>query len=272
MPLGLLILVAVIQGLTEFLPVSSSGHLVLIPLITSYPYQGQTIDVAAHVGTLLAVLLYLRAEVIDIVSSFLGLGLRNPSNVTLGMILILATIPVVVVGYFVNYANLDWLNLVYTLALANLGGAGLLWIADKAPIRHETINSICWKRAAIIGIAQIFALIPGASRSGLTMSAARFLGFDRVVAARFSLLLSIPVISGAGVLKAKDLVEVGDLALGIDALVVVVLSTILALLAIRWMMRFLARSTFDVFVYYRLALAGLLFILLASGQINPTFG
>ena len=142
MPLGLLVLVAVIQGLTEFLPVSSSGHLILIPLITSYPYQGQTIDVAAHVGTLLAVLLYLRVEVIHIAGCFLGLRQNDPAKVMLGIMLILATIPVVVVGYFVNYANLDWLNLVSTLALANLGGAGLLWIADKAPIRHENINSI----------------------------------------------------------------------------------------------------------------------------------
>ncbi len=272
MPLGLLILVAVIQGLTEFLPVSSSGHLVLIPLITSYPYQGQTIDVAAHVGTLLAVLLYLRAEVIHIAGSFLGLRQNDPATVMLGIMLTLATIPVVVVGYFVNYANLDWLSLVHTLALANLGFAGLLWIADKAPIRHETLDSMSWQRAAIIGIAQIFALIPGASRSGVTMTAARFLGFDRVVAARFSLLLSIPVIAGAGLLKAKDLVEVGNLALGIDALVVLALSTILALLAIRWMMGLLARSTFAIFVYYRLALGGLLFILLISGQINPTLG
>ncbi|MEK9760720.1 MAG: undecaprenyl-diphosphate phosphatase [Candidatus Puniceispirillum sp.] len=272
MPLGLLVLVAFIQGITEFLPVSSSGHLVLLPLVSGYAYQGQTIDVAAHVGTLLAVLIYVRREVLAISVAWLGFGRRDPVNGWLGLMLVVATIPVIIAGYFVNYAALDWLDLVQTLAVANLFFAGLLWLADRQPPRRDTLGNMQLRQAVIIGLAQICALVPGTSRSGITMTAARFLGFDRVTSARFSLLLSLPVIAGAGLLKTKDLIEAGDMALGVDALLVVALSAGLALLAIRWMMQWLAKASFTIFVYYRLALGGLLLALLAIGAINPALG
>ena len=136
MPLGLLVLVAIIQGITEFLPVSSSGHLVLLPLVSGYAYQGQTIDVAAHVGTLVAVLIYVRREVLAISIAWLGFGRRDPANGWLGLLLVVATIPVIIAGYLVNYATLDWLDLVQTLAVANLFFAGLLWFADRQPPRR----------------------------------------------------------------------------------------------------------------------------------------
>jgi len=159
--------------------------------------------------------------------------------------------------------------LLQTLAVANLFFAGLLWLADRQLPRRDTLDHMHLRHAVIIGLAQICALVPGTSRSGITMTAARFLGFDRVTSARFSLLLSLPVIAGAGLLKTKDLVEAGDMALGVDALLVVALSAGLALLAIRWMMQWLAKASFTIFVYYRLALGGLLLALLAIGAINP---
>lgn len=122
----------------------------------------------------------------------------------------------------------------------------------------------------MIGVVQICALVPGASRSGVTMSAARFLGFDRVTAARFSLLLSLPTIAGAGLLKTIDLVQSGDAALGSDAVIVAVLSAVLAWLAIRWMMGWLAVASFGIFVYYRLVLGGLLLLALTQGWIAPS--
>ncbi|MDA7720896.1 undecaprenyl-diphosphate phosphatase [Alphaproteobacteria bacterium] len=270
MPLSLLILVAAIQGLTEFLPVSSSGHLVLIPIVTDFAYQGRVIDVAAHVGTLVAVAIYLRIEIIAIAAALIRFGRNDAVNARLGIMLILATIPVIIAGYIVNYANWHWLDMVYSLAFANLIFAVILWFSDKAPATRRDLGQIGLPHALIIGIVQICALIPGASRSGVTMSAARFLGYDRVTAARFSLLLSLPTIAGAGLLKTLDLVKSGDATLGADAIIVAVLSAGLAWLAIRWMMRWFATAGFGIFVYYRLALGGLLLLALAQGWIAPS--
>ena len=156
-----------------------------------------------------------------------------------------------------------------TLAIANLGFAFLLWLGDKAPVTRNGLRSVTMTPALMIGLAQICALIPGASRSGVTMSAARFLGYDRITAARFSLLLSLPAIAGAGTLKSLDLVKSGDLALGGDAAIVVVLSAWVAWLSIFWMMRWLAAASFNIFVYYRIALGALLLIGLDQGWLEP---
>jgi len=160
MPLSLLILVAAIQGLTEFLPVSSSGHLVLIPIVTDFAYQGRVIDVAAHVGTLVAVAFYLRAEIIVIALAMLRFGRNDPDHARLGIMLILATIPVIIAGYIVNYANWHWLDMVYSLAIANLVFAVILWFADKVPATRRDLGQIGLPHALIIGIVQICALIP----------------------------------------------------------------------------------------------------------------
>jgi len=270
MPMSLLILVAAIQGLTEFLPVSSSGHLVLIPIVTNFAYQGRAIDVAAHVGTLIAVAVYLRAEIIAILCALLRRGHGDEHNARLGIMLVMATFPVMFAGYIVNYANWRWLDMVHTLAIANLVFAAILWSADKMPVIQHDLKAIGWRHALVIGAAQICALVPGASRSGVTMSAARFLGLDRVTAARFSLLLSLPTIAGAGLLKTIDLVNSGDARLGSDGVIVAVLSALLAWLAIRWMMGWLAVASFKIFVYYRLALGGLLLLALMQGWIAPS--
>ena len=269
MQINLLILVAVVQGLTEFLPVSSSGHLVLIPVFSNFSYQGHVIDVAAHVGTLIAVSLYLRNEIIAIIIALFNFGRTDQANALLGILIVLATIPVVLAGYLVNYADWRWIDMLQTLAIANLGFAFLLWLGDKAPVTRNGLRSVTMTPALMIGLAQICALIPGASRSGVTMSAARFLGYDRITAARFSLLLSLPAIAGAGTLKSLDLVKSGDLALGGDAAIVVVLSAWVAWLSIFWMMRWLAAASFNIFVYYRIALGALLLIGLDQGWLEP---
>ena len=269
MPLSLLILIAIVQGLTEFLPVSSSGHLILIPLITNFVYQGRIIDVAAHVGTLIAVAFYLRVEIIAIITALLRFGRRDQANARLGILVALATIPVVIAGYFVNYADWQWIDMLQTLAIANFGFAIILWLSDNVPIKKYGLDSVTWSPAILIGVAQICALIPGASRSGVTISAARFLGYDRVTAARLSLLLSVPTIAGAGLLKSLDLMKSGDSTLGIDAALVIVLSAVIAWLAISWMMRWLATASFSIFVYYRMALGTVLLLGLSQGWLNP---
>ena len=269
MPLGILILVASIQGLTEFLPVSSSGHLALIPILTDFAYEGRVIDVAAHVGTLIAVVIYLRSEIIAIITALVNFGSNDKVNAQLGLAIVLATLPVIVVGYFVNYATWRWLELVQTLAIANIGFAFFLWVADKMPVTQRGIETVNWQSALIIGILQICALIPGASRSGVTMSAARCLGFDRLTAARFSLLLSLPAIAGAGLLKSFDLIESGNAELSIDAIIVMVFSAALAWIAISWMMLWLSTASFRIFIFYRFALGGVLLLALTQGWLTP---
>jgi len=269
MPFSLILLVAAIQGVTEFLPVSSSGHLVLIPIITAHTYQGQTIDVAAHVGTLIAVLVYLRRDIFNITAATIGRAdsAQQADHRRLALMIIGATIPVVLVGFVVNYADWHWLTLVTTLAWANIAFAGLLWAADRFGGQLHGLADMRWSAAMGIGLMQICALIPGASRSGVTMTAARFFGYDRLTAARFSLLLSLPAIAGAGLLKTIDIIDAGDAQLGSDAAMVAVLSALFAWLAIRVMMSWLARANFTIFVVYRLGLGMLLLLGLQLGLI-----
>ena len=256
MPFSLILLVAAIQGATEFLPVSSSGHLLLIPMITANPYQSQTIDVAAHVGTLIAVAVYLWQDIFKITSAIFGRtdSAQRTVHRRLGLMIIGASIPLIIVGFMVNYANWHWLTLATTLAWANIIFAGLLLAADKLGGQSHGLADIRWSAALGIGLVQICALIPGASRSGVTMTAARFFGYDRVTAARFSLLLSLPAIGGAGFLKTIDIVNDSNSQLGFDAAMVTLLSALFALLAIRMMMFWLAKANFTVFVLYRLVL------------------
>ena len=265
MPLNLLILVAVIQGLTEVLPVSSSGHLALIPMITDHPYQGRAIDVAAHVGTLGAVMWYLRTDLLAMLRAMLPGGDIGQRRLIAS--LIIATVPVIIIGFAVNAADPAWLTSPMTLAISNLVFAGLLWQADRAGALTRRIADMRIGTALMIGLVQCAALIPGASRSGVTMTAARYLGFDRLAAARFSLLLSIPAIAGAGLLKGVDIAAAGETQLGLDAGIVMVLSFVFALLAIGWMMRLLARTNFTIFVWYRLVLGGVLLAAIMTGLI-----
>jgi undecaprenyl-diphosphatase len=265
MPVLLIVLVAAVQGLTEFLPVSSSGHLALIPLLTDRPYQGRAIDVAAHVGTLGAVMLYLRTDLLAMLMALRPRG--DTGQRRLIILLAMGTLPVIIAGFIVNRYDPPWLLDLQTLAIANLVFAALLWHADRVGSLGRQISEMRFGSAIAIGLMQCLALIPGASRSGVTMTAARYLGFDRVSAARFSLLLSIPTIAGAGLLKGMDIISEGDVALGMDAMLVALLSFGFALAAIGWMMRWLARADFRIFVWYRMALGAVLLLAIAAGGV-----
>ena len=262
MPFSLILLVAAMQGVTEFLPISSSGHLALTPFISANPYQGQTIDVAAHVGTLIAILVYLRRDIFNITAATFHrpYSAQHADHRRLGLMIIGATIPVALAGFVVNYADWDWLTSLTTVAWANIAFAGLLWAADRFGRQLHGLADMRWSAAMGIGLMQICALIPGASRSGVTMTAALFFGFDRLAAARFSLLLSVPAIAGAGLLKTIDIIAASDVQLGLDAAMVAVLSALFAWLAVRLMMSWLARANFTIFVVYRLVL-GLVLLL-----------
>ena len=255
--------IALIQGITEFLPVSSSGHLVLIPHITAFADQGQVMDVAAHIGTLAAVMLYLRRDITAMLASLFTRAVDKMRYRRLTGLLIIASLPVIIAGLLLELAGTEFLRLVWIVASANLVFALWLWVADRRDIQTDLSRSdtlkpewekLSYRHALYIGLAQIFALIPGASRSGVTMTMARQLGYDRLSAARFSLLLSVPVIAGAGVLKGISLYRTSEVVDMLSLGLVAGFSFIFALLAIRWMMGWLARADFRIFVFYRLGL------------------
>ncbi|MEQ9331334.1 undecaprenyl-diphosphate phosphatase [Thalassobaculum sp.] len=261
-----LIVLAVVQGITEFLPISSSGHLILVPYFTGEVDQGLMIDVALHVGTLGAVMLYLWR---DIARMLVGLGRmlrgRADPGARLALQLVVATLPLVAAGYAASRYLGDALRSVEVIGWATLGFGIVLWLVDRAGMTVRRIEHLSYGGALFIGCSQVLALIPGTSRSGITMTAARLLGFERAEAARFSMLLSIPAIVASGSLQGLKLYQTGNEQLTVDAFVAAGLALVAALIAIVAMMGWLRRASFLPFVLYRIALGGGLLIWLYFG-------
>ncbi len=255
MPVLHIVVLALVQGLTEFLPISSSAHLILVPTLTGWADQGLTIDVAVHVGTLFAVVLYFWRDVLGMVQGvFRLLRGRVDFHARMAGLIVLATLPVIVAGYALNDYGMDGLRSVSIIGWATLGFGIVIYVTDKMGMTLRRMEHFGISDAAIIGLAQVLALIPGTSRSGITMAAARLLGVERTDAARFSMLLSIPTIVGAGALKGLELYQSGDAQLTSDALLAAGLSFVTALLAITLLMAWLKRSDFTPFVIYRIVL------------------
>lgn len=260
-----IVVLAIVQGLTEFLPISSSGHLVLVPYLVEWTDQGLAFDVAVHFGSLIAVCLFFREDIMGLLrgsARILGGDLKSPQSY-MALAIALGTIPAAAAGLlFASWIedNLrDPSIIVYTLA-----GYGILMaLADRFAKREKSMTDIRIRDALVIGTAQALALVPGTSRSGVTITAGRLLGFERQDAARFSFLLSAPVILLATVYKGAELilgdtvVAWGQLALG------VVVSAIVAYLSIEFFMRVVSRIGLAPFAIYRLALAGLILYVLA---------
>ncbi|KZD11021.1 undecaprenyl-diphosphate phosphatase [Oceanibaculum pacificum] len=255
MPLLHLVILALVQGVTEFLPISSSGHLILVPLVADWPDQGLMIDVAVHVGTLLAVLIYLWRDIWEMsLGLFRALKGRRTPGLMMIWYLLVGTVPPVVVGLAIHEYAGDALRSAEIIGWATLLFGVLLYIADKVGMTILRLEHMTTRNAFLIGLSQILAFIPGTSRSGITMTIARFLGFERVEAARFSMLLSIPTIIGAGALVTKDIVEAGNAQLTHDAIFAGGLAFVAALVTIILMMGWLRRASFTPFVIYRLIL------------------
>lgn len=252
-----LLLVAVIQGVTEFLPVSSSGHLALLPQLTGLQDQGLTIDVAVHVGTLGAVILYFWSDV-KIALHGTGRLLRgkvDTQSAFLALCLAIATVPVVIAGFLLKVSGLDTaLRSTAVIGWTMLGFGLLLYWADTRSVRERSAAEWTLKDAAILGLWQVLALIPGTSRSGITITGARFLGYERVDAARLSMLMAIPVITASGVLLGLDVVAEADAALARDASIAAAFAFLAALLALFVMMRLATRISFTPYVIYRVVL------------------
>jgi len=254
-----ILVVALIQGVTEFLPISSHAHLILLPRMTGWCDQGLVVEIAVHVGTLAAVVVYFRRESWGMLrgAAALAAGRRSP-EARLFAFVILASLPVGAAGYVLEeYLHLQ-LRSVALIGWATLGFGILLWVADRWFLTIRRIEHMDWRAALIIGLFQTLALVPGTSRSGITMTAARLLGFERPEAARFSLLMSIPVILAAGTLAGIDLAREGSVRLTFEAALAALLAFIAALLAIAAMMGWLRRATFAPFVAYRIVLGAAL--------------
>ncbi len=255
-----IVVLSVVQGLTEFLPISSSGHLILVPYVTGWPDQGLALDVAAHVGTLAAVLLYFWRDVGGLLrGSFRLLLGRVTREGRLALYLLAATIPALFIGYVLEEFAGGTPRRIEVVAWAMIGFALVLWFADHVGLRVKRLEHFTLGQALVIGIAQPIAFIPGTSRSGITMVAARLMGYERREAARFSFLLSIPAILAAGLYEGLKLMDTGNGAALGEAGFAVLFSAITGLAAIAFLMRWLKRSSFAPFVIYRLILgAGLL--------------
>jgi undecaprenyl-diphosphatase len=263
------LVLGVVQGLTEFLPVSSSGHLIIVPYLFGWtdPFiTSLAFSVMLHMATLLALLIYFRADWLRLIPAGLAAirdrSLQDDQDRRLAWLLVVATIPAVLAGIALNDFIESRVREAQLVAVMLVIGAGILWIADRTSTRSKDVAEVTFPAALSIGVAQAFALIPGISRAGISISAGLFLGLTREAAARFSFLMATPVIAGAGIWEARKLltgeagvaVAAGPLVIGLVA------ALVSGLFAISALLRFLRSNSMTVFVVYRIALAALVFV------------
>lgn len=265
-----LAILAIIQGLTEFLPISSSAHLVLAPQLLGWETdQGPLIDVMAHFGSLFAVMVYFRKDVGGIISGFFDLlGRKLNTNSALALNLIIATPPALVLGFFLSeFGYMETLRSPLLIAFMTIVYGVLLWVSDIKGKEEKTTEDLTWKGATLMGFAQALALIPGTSRSGITMTAARFMNMTRVESARFSMLMSLPIIGAGGLFALLKLITEPSGTAGLsDGLIVAALSFMAAYACIALFMKWVSKIGFFPFMVYRLLLgAGLLLWVFTSG-------
>jgi undecaprenyl-diphosphatase len=274
------LLLGVVQGLTEFLPISSSGHLILVPwlldirYLEEHPDFNKSFDVALHVGTLIAVIVYFRKDL----AAFIRAGIASArkrkietTNERLAWLIVLATIPAALIGAAGEGFIEDELGHPWQIAILLVVFALLLAAADRLPERRD-MNGLGWRSALGIGFAQSLALAPGVSRSGVTITAGRALGLTRDAAARFSFLLLAPVVTGASIVEGADLARegippgsAGPMVIGVTA------AAVSGFAAIWWLLRYVRRHSYDVFVWYRLVAAAIVIALIATGAQPSTF-
>ncbi len=267
MPFYLLILVALVQGITEFLPVSSSGHLILISELSSAPDQGQAIDVAVHIGTLFAVVNFIWR---DVPKGLAGIpriltGRIDTAGSKLAFILMIATIPAIAFGLVLKLTGLsDAMRSMTVIGWTMLLFGLLLWWADQRGTIEKTEADWTTRDAIKMGLWQAVALIPGTSRSGICITAGRMLGYSRQDSAKLAMLMSIPTIVASGVLLGVEVIATADAQVARDGAVAAVMSFVAALFALSIMMRLLRSISFTPYVIYRVALGIVLLVVAYS--------
>ena len=256
-----IVVLAIVQGVTEFLPISSSGHLILVPALTGWQDQGLATDIMVHVGSLFAILVDFWRDVLQLIAGgFELVRLQWTDRSKLAAFILLATIPAVIFGLILKSTGLaDEMRGIKLIAWNAIIYGLVMLVADRVGSSLRQMKDMTLVSAVSIGLAQALALIPGTSRSGITISAARFLVFGRAEAARFSFLLGIPAIAGAGLLTALG--DGAQGALSTDALLAAAFTFLSALASIAFLMALLRRITLLPFVLYRFMLGGFLLVL-----------
>lgn len=254
------IFLAIIQGVLEFLPISSSGHLALFPAIFGWKDQGLVFDIAVHLGSLMAILFYFRQDISRIFYSQTP-GAPNQYRRE-AVLVILGTIPILIIGYLLSDELLNALRSPAIIASATAFFGVLLWWSDVSFSSVKVIKNIALKEVLFIGLMQAVAVVPGASRSGITITAARILGIDRIEAARFSFLLAIPAIAASAVWQAFGLIGQTHTIEWDKILVAILLSCLSSWLTIYFFLKFIQAIKFSWFMSYRLLVAALVFMLL----------
>ena len=249
-----IIALSLIQGITEFLPISSSSHLIMMSEFTNFENKGLSVDVSLHIGSFLAVLTFFHRDIIDFVK-----------NKKLFIKIFISSIPVIICGFILVETNLiknlrniemiGWTTLMFGL---------LLFVSDKFSLEKNINNNFNFKSAIIIGLFQVLSLIPGVSRSGITITAARILNFERFDAAKISFLLSIPTLGAVSIFGINNIISSGDLIFSTVNLVSIILSFIFSLLTIKFFLKYIKKASLNIFVMYRLLLG---FILLGAAYL-----
>ncbi len=263
MPFEQLFVLAVVQGVTEFLPISSSAHLQLVPMVMQWNDQGLIIDIAVHAGTIGAVILYLWRDILGMLGGLLRFRARNNPGLDLVGRLVIATLPIIAAGAVVFSMKHEIPRSAEVIGWATILFGILLLIVDRLAPTRKTFQEMTWWHALVIGLLQIFALIPGASRAGVTITAARMLGLERTAAARFSMLLAIPTTLAASTIAVRHLYMTGSVSFQSDAAVAAGLAFAAGFTAILFMMTWIRRASFLPFVIYRLVLGVAVLVYLA---------
>jgi undecaprenyl-diphosphatase len=275
------LVLGIVQGATELLPISSSGHLILVPwaagwnYLEEHPDFNKTFDVALHLGTLVAVILYFRRDVGRLIAAWVRSVVRREivtDDQRVAWYVAIATVPAALAGAAGENFIEDHLGEPWQIAIALAVFAVILWVSDRVPAGRE-IQHIGYRGAVAVGIAQCIALLPGVSRSGITITAGRFLRLDRDSAARLSFLLLIPIVFGASVLKGVKDVLIDGLPPGSNGPFVVgmIAAAVVGLAAISVLLGYVRRHTYSVFVIYRLVLAAVVLIVIAAGWRGRNF-
>lgn len=253
---------AALQGLTEFLPISSSGHLLLPTVLWGWPDQGLVFDVAVHIGSLVAVTWYFRMQLAKLTAAwFTSLRTRRQTeHSTLAWLLLMATIPAGLSGLLLNDWVEQYARSLVVIAFTSIFFGLLLYAADRLGRRQLTLEKLDWKMALLIGMSQVLALIPGTSRSGITMTAALAVNLNRHAASQFSFLLAIPIIAASGLLKGLEFIQMGASASDwLTLLYAALIAAIVSWLCIHYFLRLIERIGFAPFVAYRVVLGIILF-------------
>ena len=246
-------ILAFIQGVAEFIPVSSSAHLIIISKVSNFNVSSLQLDISLHLGSLLAIIFYFRKDLLNITK-----------NKSLFLLIVLGSIPLIIVGYFFYSSGLiENLRNLKVIAWTTLIFGILLFIADRSTIKNKINNNLNLKNILIIGFFQMLAIIPGVSRSGIVITASRFLNFDRVDSSKISFYLSIPALAGASVLSMKDIVNT-NIDMNFLFIFAVLLSFFFSYLTIKYFLIYVRNFNLNLFVYYRTFLALILFVIAYS--------